>query len=45
MSELRSLCYALARLLGDLLALRSPGRIAKRAKNKLIGRQAWRLWR
>ena len=44
---MRSFLYFLARLLGDLSALfsGSPKRIAKRAANKVIGRNiVRRLW-
>jgi hypothetical protein len=49
MSRLRSGLYRWARLLGDLEALFSgrPGRIARRAKNKIAGRLLGRagVWR
>ena len=46
MRQVRSLCYLIARLLGDLLAVSSgsPARVLRRTKNKVLGRQVWRLW-
>jgi len=35
---LRSLFYTLARLMGDISAIQSPGKAANRIKNKGIGR-------
>ena len=40
MAALKSFCYALARLLGNLLASTTAN--ANHVKNRLLGRQLWR---
>ncbi len=44
---MRTLLYALARLLGDVGAVvsLSPARMARRVRNRAIGRALGRLWR
>ena len=41
-NKIRSLFYAWARVLGDVNAFRSPKKMARRIKNKAIGRSIFR---
>ncbi len=43
--KIRSWLYRLARIMGDLNAVSNPTKLARRGKNKLLGRFLWRLWR